>query len=168
MAREARKTRHIQPDTGDVAAELLSTLARLDLEAALAYEAGAEVVEGGLRGQLLRFREDHLRHVLGLNRALRSMGRAPFVHSRQTTEASLACSLARLGGPFGSGALMLVLLADEQLTNGIYGLALRLDWDDEVAELLARHAADEQRHFLWLSDRADEFAKREEPVPACP
>lgn len=167
MARAGSKTRLIEPDTMDMAAEVLSTLARLDLEAALAYEAGAEVVAGTreLQAQFLRFREDHLKHVLGLNRALRSLRHAPLVHSRQATEGYLLRSLALLGRPFGPGALVLVLLTDEQLTNGIYELALRLDWDDEVTDLLQRNAADGQRHFLWLADRADELTRREDLVP---
>jgi len=143
--------------------EVLSTMARMDLEAALAYEASAEAALGTeeLRSQLLRFRDDHLRHVLDLNRVLRVMGSAPILHMRLDTEQYLLRSLAKLARPFGPGALVLVLLTDEQMTNGIYELARELDWDDEVADLIERNAADEQRHLLWLSDKEDELMRHE-------
>jgi rubrerythrin len=145
--------------------EVLSAVASLDLEAALAYEAGAEALAGlrDLRSHLLRFRDDHLRHMTALNRLLREFGARP-IEPRATPEDYLLRRLARFARPFGPGALVLTLLSDEQMTNGTYELALGLDWDDDVRGLLERHASDEQRHLLWLSDQEDLLFRTAETV----
>ncbi|HZI12102.1 MAG TPA: helix-hairpin-helix domain-containing protein [Myxococcus sp.] len=147
------------------AVEVLSAVASLDLEAALAYEAGAEALAGlrDLRSHLLRFRDDHLRHMTALNRLLREFGARP-IEPRATPEDYLLRRLARFARPFGPGALVLTLLSDEQMTNGTYELALGLDWDDDVRGLLERHASDEQRHLLWLSDQEDLLFRTAETV----
>jgi competence ComEA-like helix-hairpin-helix protein len=147
--------------------EVLTTLARLDLEAALAYEAGAEAATElqDIRRHLLRFQEEHLRHVADLNRLLRARGGTP-LEPQQGGDGSLLQRLARLSIPFGPVGLVLTLLNNEQMTNATYELALEFEWDEEALEVLTRNAIDEQRHLFWLAQTEDELASDEEaPAP---
>jgi competence ComEA-like helix-hairpin-helix protein len=148
--------------------EVLSTLARLDLEAALAYETGAEAVVEvpDVREQLLRFRDDHLRHVEDLNQLIVARGGPP-IQSQPNPSLYLLRSLALISQPFGPVALVLTLLTNEQMTNGTYDLTREFDWDDEVLRVLERNASDEQRHLQWLVEKEEELSGPME-LPAAP
>lgn len=145
--------------------EVLMALAQLDLEAALAYEAAAEVVEDGeIEEQLGEFARDHRRHIEGIARVLSTGGGAGL--SRPPSRATgLLAELARLSAPLGAGALVLTLLADEQLTNLSYEDALAYEWDDLHEAMLEQFRADEERHMRWLSDKADALNR---PAPDQP
>jgi rubrerythrin len=137
--------------------ELLGTLARLDLEAALAYDAAAELSDDpSVRRQLGGFAGDHRRHVAELNRRLEAAGE-PAV-TTLTAGAPVLASLLRLAGPLGPDVIVVALLGNEQLTNLSYDAALAYEWDDETEAVLERFAADEQRHLAWLARRHDEIA----------
>ncbi|BDG02210.1 ferritin-like domain-containing protein [Anaeromyxobacter oryzae] len=155
-----------EPLLSDV--EVLASLARLDLEAALAYEAAAEVAEDGeLAAQLRRFGEDHRRHVDGLASVLEREGAAELAPSEDTVAPMLA-GLARLAAPLGPESLVLAILADEQLTNLSYEDALAYDWDEDEEQLLEGFRADEERHMRWLSDRHDAFERTVGDLPEAP
>jgi rubrerythrin len=133
-------------------AELLGSLARLDLEAALAYEAAADASdEAEVAARLIAFAQDHRRHVDGLNALLQASGEAPIT----PPAGSVLAGVARLAGPLGPDVLVVALLGNEQLTNLSYDGALAYEWDDEVEALLQSYQADEERHLRWLSERHD-------------
>lgn len=139
--------------------EVLMSVARLDLEAALAYGAAAEGLEDQrVRSQLLRFRDDHLRHIRELNPQLVARGRDPIDPSEVERGDLLLPGLARLVLPLGNVAALMALLSNEQMTNLTYEAALEFDWDDEIVAILERAAADETRHLSWLAEEEDRIS----------
>ncbi|QRK12551.1 helix-hairpin-helix domain-containing protein [Archangium violaceum] len=146
--------------------EVLTTLARLDLEAALAYEACAEVVEiADIREHLLQFRDDHLRHVDAINRVLETRG-GKAIEPRSSGQ--LLRGIARVASSLGSDTGLIALLTNEELTNETYEMVAVLDWDSDIEQMLERHAADEMRHFEWLSGQVGEFEEEAPEQPAAP
>lgn len=148
----------MEPATGEPVGvdevEVLSALARLDREAAWAYDTSAEATEhsGELHARLLEFRDEHLWHMEELNQLILARGGTP-LPSREDADGGVLSPLTRLASPFGLVALMLSLLLNEQMVNWNHDLALELDWADEgVVEVLERHRAEEQHHLTWLSE----------------
>ena len=168
MTPDGKRRGPVEPSAGELEGvdevEVLSALARLDLEVARAYEACAEAAEHGgeLRTQLLRFRDEHLWHVEELNQLLLARGGAP-LQARAHPDGHLLAPLTRLSSPFGLVALLLSLLLDEQMSNWNHDLALELDWaDDGVLAVLEKHRAEEQHHMTWLSEQEEALTALEE------
>ena len=150
--------------------EVLATLAQLDLESALAYEAAAGLVsDPEIRGTLGGFARDHRLHVEALNGVLETEGEGVLA-AREPERMPLLAGLARLSGPIGPEALALALLANEQLTNLSYEDALAYEWDAASERMLEGFRADEERHMRWLSDKHDELTRaaseRQQSPPA--
>jgi competence ComEA-like helix-hairpin-helix protein len=143
--------------------EVLTTLAQLDLEAALAYDACAEAVElAGLRSHLVRFRDDHFRHVDAINRVLEKRGGKAV---ERESSGQLLRRIARVASALGSHAGLIALLTNEELTNEAYDMASELEWDSGIEQMLERHAADEKLHFEWLSSQMDELEDEDSEQP---
>jgi rubrerythrin len=156
----------VEADLDEV--ELLTTLARLDLEAALAYAAGAGLsADAVMAKQLEKFRGDHLRHFETLNRLITERG-GEALDQEELSERPLLAAIARMAAPLGAEASVITLLANEHVTNGSYEVAMEYDWDDDVLDILESHFDDEQRHFEWLSKTADQFAEEAHPEPSQP
>jgi rubrerythrin len=148
--------------------EVLMALAQLDLETALAYEAAAEVAEDEeIEEQLRQFARDHRRHIEGVARAM-SAGGGAGLSGPPSRATGLFAELARLSAPLGAGALVLTLLADEQLTNLTYEDALAYEWDHLHEAMLEQFRAEEERHMRWLSDKADALHRTgpDQPSPS--
>ncbi len=150
-----------EPEVFEVAvspAEVLAALARLDLEAALAYEGAARLSgDAEVSRQLAAFAHDHRRHAETLNRVLEREGEAAV--APPAGEPSLLAGLMTLAGPLGPDVIVVALLGNEQLTNLGYDGALAYEWDDEDEAMLEAFAADEQRHLAWLAERHDRLAR---------
>jgi rubrerythrin len=139
--------------------EVLASLAQLDLESALAYEAALEIASDPEIGRnLAAFAQDHRRHVEALNGVLEAEGEGVLA-AREPERMPLLAGLARLSGPIGAEALALALLANEQLTNLGYEDALAYEWDETNERMLEGFRADEERHMRWLSDKHDELTR---------
>jgi rubrerythrin len=139
--------------------EVLATLAQLDLESALAYEAAAGIAgDPEIRATLGGFAHDHRLHVEALNGVLETEGEGVLA-ARESERMPLLAGLARLAGPIGPEALALALLANEQLTNLSYEDALAYEWDSTSERMLEGFRADEERHMRWLSDKHDELTR---------
>ncbi len=136
--------------------ELVTALARLDAEAALAYDAAAEACgDAEVARHLRQFAGDHRRHVDELNRVL-EREEEPTV-SAPEHEPVLA-GIMKVAAPLGLEVIVVALLGNEQLTNLSYDGALAYEWDGEDEAMLERFAADEQRHLAWLARMHDEIA----------
>ncbi len=136
--------------------ELVTVLARLDVEAALAYDAAAAACgDAEVARQLRQFAGDHRRHVDALNRVLEREEEATV--SAPEHEPVLA-GIVKVAAPLGLDVIVVALLGNEQLTNLSYDGALAYEWDGEDEAMLERIAADEQRHLAWLARTHDEIA----------
>jgi hypothetical protein len=148
------------------AVELISALARLDLEAALAYEAAADATDpqDGLVGTLREFAHDHRSHLEALNETLESEGEAPVAAE---TNGGAVASLLRLTAPLGHEIVVVTVLGAEQLTNLAYDAALSYDWDEETGAMLKRFQEHEERHVSWLAGEHGRLGlSPHEPPPA--
>jgi rubrerythrin len=150
------------------AVELISALARLDLEAALAYEAAAErtAQDADLAQNLHAFARDHRSHLEALNETLESEGEDA-VGPDATTGGVLAALLG-VTGPLGPDVVVVTLLGNEQLTNLAYDAALSYDWDDETGAMLRRFQQDEERHVAWLAEKHERLGAGPEPQGPTP
>jgi rubrerythrin len=154
---------HAREESGtfevDVApSDLLVALARLDLEAALAYEAAASLsTEPEVARQLRAFAKDHRRHLGELNRVLEEDGERGVAATARETP--VLAGIIQVAGPLGPEVTVVALLGDEQLTNLSYDAALAYSWDAEMEAMLERFAADERRHLAWLVERHDAVAE---------
>jgi rubrerythrin len=147
------------------AVELISALARLDLEAALAYEAAAGMSEADadLAQNLRAFARDHRAHLEALNETLESEGEEPV---GPAPGGAVLTGLLGLTGPLGADVVVVTLLGNEQLTNLAYDAALSYDWDDETSAMLHRFQQDEERHVAWLAEKHERLGgAREERGP---
>lgn len=146
--------------------DVLVALARLDLEAAMAYDAGAEGTrDGDLRDHLRGFRNDHLRHVREINGLLRQYG-VEAVEENSGPSEFLLRTLAQLNEPLGPAMLVHALIVNEQLTNGSYAAALSYEWEDPAVDVLERAQQDERRHLEWLMRESHILGTAGEEVPA--
>lgn len=149
------------------AVELISALARIDLEAAMAYEAAAGLATGDpdLAQNLHAFARDHRSHLEALNETLESEGEDPV--GADAGARGVLAGLLGLTGPLGPEVVVVTLLGNEQLTNLAYDAALSYDWDGETGAMLRRFQADEERHVAWLAEKHERLdAGREPPGPA--
>ncbi len=141
--------------------ELLSTLARLDLEAARAYDAAAELSpDGELHRRLRAFAGDHRRHARELNALLERDG-DPQVDL--SAEPPLLAGIMSLAGPLGPEVVAVALLGNEQLTNLSCDAALAYAWEGDVERMLEGFAADERRHLAFLAEWHDRAAGHPRP-----
>jgi hypothetical protein len=153
-------------DSAIPAVELVSALARLDLEAALAYESAA-AVEGlaeELVTSLREFAQDHRAHLEALNETLESEGEASVGPGIAVD--GLLSGLLRITAPLGREIVVVTLLGTEQLTNLAYDAALSYDWDDETGAMLRRFQEHEERHVSWLASEHGRLGLSHEPPPA--
>ncbi len=150
------------------AVELISVLARLDLEAALAYEAAAELSkDDDLTEHLGLFARDHRTHLEALNEALEAEGEDG--HGPEATPAGpVLAGILGLTAPLGDDVIVVTLLGNEQLTNLAYDAALSYDWDDETGGMLRRFQNDEERHVAWLADKHERLGGTTSERPSPP
>ena len=150
------------------AVELISALARLDLEAALAYEAAAALsADDDLTEHLRLFARDHRTHLEALNEALEAEGEDG--HGPEAAPAGpVLAALLGLTAPLGEDVIVVTLLGNEQLTNLAYDAALSYDWDDETAAMLRRFQKDEERHVAWLADKHERLGGTTSDRPPAP
>jgi rubrerythrin len=142
-------------ENGDSDSNLLIALAELDAEAAEAYRIAAENTDQvHLRTKLEEFRSDHIRHVANLNNLISAAG-GPAVSTELDEESSAVTMLAATMSTMGVRAGLLAMIANEQLTNTTYQTAAELPFEDEVAQVIEQHLADEQRHLEWLTEQEE-------------
>jgi rubrerythrin len=159
-------------DTREIDIQILTVLARMDLEAAASYQVAAEAAadQPDVRERLMIFADEHMRHVESLDRLIRARGGETVAREEQL-ENPLLPQLAMLAGPLGAGYAVSTMLAQEHVTVGSYEAVLEFEWDEDALAVLGRHFADEQRHLSWLADKEDELTERDdffEDLPSPP
>jgi rubrerythrin len=152
------------------AVELIAALAKLDLEAALAYEAAADFAseEDELVRTFREFAREHRAHLEALNETLESEGE-PAVGTDPgsgSKSGGAIAALLRLTSPLGREIVVVTVLGAEQLTNLAYDAALSYDWDEETGAMLRRFQEHEERHVSWLASEHGRLGLSHEPPPA--
>jgi rubrerythrin len=151
-ARDGDDSPEDREEVAIAAVDLVTALARLDLEAALAYDAAAGLCDDGeLADRLREFAKDHRVHLEALNEALEAEGE-PAVAAPETP---VLAGLVQVTGPLGDEVIVVTLLGNEQLTNLSYDAALSYEWDQDTEAMLRRFQQDEERHIAWLAQKHD-------------
>lgn len=142
---------------------LLNDLNRLNLEAGevctFALEnLGREDHRTTIRG----FRDDHDRHVAELSTLVKNLGGLPINHPYLLSRPlKLALQSASNGG---DRAVLAAFGANEKQLRGRYESAAGGSHPPEVAELIQRHAADEDAHHDWVRSALAELGATEGAV----
>ena len=128
----------------------LNDLLQLDHDAVQSYTLAIQALENvGRRQTLIRFREDHERHITELTALVRRHDGLPIELPHPTAAAKLATQAAGAAG--GDREVLLAFKANERQSRDKYAKALdRLGGADEsVLEVVRRAAGDEARHYAW-------------------
>ncbi|MCI0669320.1 MAG: ferritin-like domain-containing protein [Myxococcaceae bacterium] len=141
----------------------LRTLAKLEVDAMGAYRAAMDrVSEQPIRERLEAFRQEHERHAHAYNELIVRLGGDP-VSMRPDLTGVVLKTITSVTAAMGTRAALLALLGNEELSNGTYGVMLRLDWPPDLQRLISECHADEHRHRAWLEETVN-FPER--PAPA--
>ena len=128
-------------------AKELFDLAQLDVDAMHAYSTAISSIDVPMvRETMIRFREDHERHVNQLSVTIRNFGGTPPSLSPDFKGFMIQGMTAVRSATGTEGALM-AMKTNEALTNRTYARALKLGFPADVLELLQRNFVDEQRHL---------------------
>lgn len=151
---DARASDEVDPESDDEV-ETLTALSQLDAEAAVGYQVAIDECDvQDLRDTLEGFRADHLRHVQDLNECVRRLGGEPVDGVPDPDDSALVRFIEAVG-PLGTRALLLAMIANEQLTNATYDTALEFVSEPEARKTVERNFDDEQRHIRTLTDLRD-------------
>lgn len=129
---------------------LLEDLARLDFDAATAYQAAIErLTAPGLKAAMRAFKGDHLRHTRELGAQLRAMGH-PAPHEGDLKQL-LTTGKVMLAGLIGDKAILAAMRTNEDDTVMAYDRAAKFKGcTAAVRRVLERARADEHRHRAWM------------------
>jgi len=130
----------------------LGSLVKLDTDAEHAYgQAIDEIKEANIRDTLIRFRDDHKRHVAELSVAIRELGETPPEHKRDVKGFLLEGFTAIRSKTSTEGALK-AMHSNEKLTNKNYNKARQWDVSPSIKALLERNYEDERRHIQFIEN----------------
>ncbi len=132
--------------------EKLNDLIALDIDAVNAYEAAiGRMNVPVLRERLRQFQQDHERHIRELSQAVMFYAGEP--RQRPDAKGYILKGFTSITAAMGDEAALRAMHANEQLTTRTYQKALeKQDWPADVATLIARNYADEQRHLASVED----------------
>lgn len=136
-------------DSKEIAKELFD-LVQLDIDATYAYSTAISNVDVPMvRETLIRFRDDHERHVKQLSVLIRNFGGTPPSMSPDFKGFILQGMTAVRSATGTEGALKAMKM-NEELTNKTYARALSLGLPFDVQEQVQRNHVDEQRHLQTI------------------
>ncbi len=146
----------------------LNDLIQLDFDAIEAYEAAIERIEHPeYKAKLGAFCDDHQRHTRNLADEVAKLGgkpsRGPDV-KRYLTKGKVV--IADLIGQ--DKAILTAMLANEEVTNKRYELALsaNTDMDSEVRGVIEANLSDERRHRAWIQQQIEQEKQIKEEAHA--
>jgi rubrerythrin len=139
----------------------LLAVARLDMEAAEAYQiAAGEAEDAPLQRMLTSFADDHRRHVDDLVDFARRHHVDVEVKPLDPGGSVLVALASTVGG-LDPAAAVEALIANELLTNATYETVSWLVSDEEALAIVERNGKDEVRHLEALTRYAAEHAGEE-------
>lgn len=141
--------------SGPALVALLNDLLQLDHDAVGAYTLAIEQVQNEhSRQDLIRFRGDHQKHIADLTRLLRSHGGTP-VPMPHIPSSGFKLAVQAAGGAGGDREILLAFKSNEGQVRDKYVRAAAESHPQDVAEVLQRNAADEEKHYRWVSEALD-------------
>ena len=127
----------------------LNDLLQLDHDAVGAYGIAIHAAADEAQRQTLReFRADHERHIEEITRLIQDRGGKP-LQSPHLPTSVVKLAVQKAGALGGPKAMLLAFKANERQSRDKFRRAAENADDLEVADVLARAADDEIRHYDW-------------------
>ena len=127
----------------------LNDLLQLDHDAVEAYTVAIDLVrEPAYRETLVAYRADHKRHIEELAALVRNRGGLPTEMPHPT--GALKLLVQGIGGVLSDDALLLAFKAVEGQARDKYERASREVYPPDVAPVIQRAFADEDKHYRWV------------------
>ncbi len=131
-------------------ADRLRSLCQLDIDAIHAYNKAVEhISEMDIKNAIVKFRDDHERHVKDLSDQIRSYGGNPPGFSKDFKGFMLQ-AFTSIRSVTGTEGALKAMQGGEKMTNKSYGDAVSQDFPPMVMGLLKRNYEDEQRHLSYI------------------
>lgn len=131
--------------------EKLSSLMKLDYDAAQAYEKAIEnISETDIKAKIRKYHDDHMRHVDNLSDLITRFGGTPPERSTGIRGLFLSGTTA-LTGLTGTGGALRGLQSGEKITNRSYSDAVHQDFPLDVKTVLENNFRDEQVHIDYIN-----------------
>jgi rubrerythrin len=135
----------------------LNDLLQLDHDAVGAYGIAIHATTDESRRETLReFRADHERHIEEITRLIQDRGGKP-IQAPHLPTSVFKLAIQKAGTLGGETALLLAFKANERQSRDKYRRAAEDSDDLEVADVLARAADDEIRHYDWAARTLQEL-----------
>lgn len=136
----------------------LNDLLKLDHDALGAYEVAINALRSeAYQRSLRRFRGDHERHVQELTRLISERGGTP-IETPHLTTGLFKLAMQKAGAAGGSDrSILLAFKANERQVRDKYQRMAEAAEDLEAADILARGADDETRHYGWVVATLEEL-----------
>jgi rubrerythrin len=130
---------------------MLNDLLQLDHDAVQAYSLAIGSLENSEYAETLkRFRADHERHIQDLTELINAHGGTAIQLAHVPTGA-FKLALQAVGSMGSDREVLLAFKANERQVRDKYGRMAEGSNPPDVAEVLHRNAADEQKHYAWAS-----------------
>jgi hypothetical protein len=142
------KKRNVVSDT--MLTSNLNDLLQSDVDAVQAYALVVRQLESSVRKQAVRrYQADHKRHITALKALIRKYGGAPLAVSHIPT-GPFKLAMQAIGSIGGDKAVLLAFKSNERQSRDKYArAAAKKALPADVARVLKRGAADEERHYRW-------------------
>ncbi|MDO5576477.1 MAG: ferritin-like domain-containing protein [Fibrobacter sp.] len=137
------------------AADKLSSLMKLDIDAVKAYEKALENIDNReVYDEIAKYRDDHVRHVDVLTHMIRDLGSVP---PKRTTDIRglFLTGASMLMGISGTSGALKALQTGEKMTNKSYENATNQPFPKEIRNRLESFFLDEQRHLRYITHALD-------------
>jgi rubrerythrin len=135
----------------------LNDLLQLDHDAVGAYGIAIHATADESRRETLReFRADHERHIEEITRLIQDRGGKP-IQAPHLPTSVFKLAIQKAGTLGGETSLLLAFKANERQSRDKYRRAAEDSDDLEVADVLARAADDEIRHYDWAARTLQEL-----------
>ncbi|MGA2400485.1 MAG: ferritin-like domain-containing protein [Syntrophobacteraceae bacterium] len=138
--------------TGAEMADRLNSLVQVDIDAVHAYRQVMPLMgPGRVKDQLIRFQQDHERHIDQLSAVVRALDSEPPVLVTDVEGLHIQ-GFAAIGGATKPQSATEAVRAVEELANRLYRESCALDFTPNIKELVRRNYGEEQRHLRYLEE----------------
>ena len=147
-------------NANDELVDTLVTLAQLDIDAIHAYSQALGHIEiKTIYDALMKFQDDHRRHVTELSAEIQKLGRMPPVS--RDVKGFFITGFTAIQSLMGTNGALKAMEGNEELTTKTYREALEKNLLMPIKELIEKNFLDEQRHLQFIQQALKDTEKPE-------
>ncbi len=136
---------------------ILNDLLQLDHDALSAYSVAIATLKNAEHRERLRtFRSDHERHVRELSELIKNRGATP-INVMHLPTGVFKLALQGAAGLGGDMSVLVSFKANERQMRDKYSRYAFLAFPEDVSPILNAAAADEEKHYAWVTDTLNEL-----------